>query len=92
MATAWFQQPLFSLFSRLNFLLFKKFGGNNQSLIVGLFLWTAAVASTDKHASSSAITVDITGNVVLTMASFVFFISCEELFIFPFFVVVFVIN
>ena len=74
MATAWFQQPLFSLFSGLHFLLFKKFSGNNQSLIVGLFLWAAAVALTDKHASSSAITFDITSNVVLTVASFVFFI------------------
>ena len=62
MATAWFQQPLFSLFSQLNFLLFKK-GDNNQRLTVGFFLWAAAVALTAKHAPSSAITFDITGSV-----------------------------
>ena len=73
MATSWFQQPLFSLFSHLNFLLFKN-GDNSQSLIVGFFLWAAAVALTDKHAPYLAIPFDITGEVVLTVASFVLFI------------------
>ena len=71
MATALFQQPLFSLFSQLNFLLFKN-GDNSQSLTVGFFLWAAAVELTYKHAPSSANTFDITGNVVLTVASFGF--------------------
>ena len=72
-ATAWFQQPLISLFSHLNFLLFKN-GDNSQSLIFGFSLWAVAVALTDKHAPSSAIPFDNTGNIVLTVASFVFFI------------------
>ena len=72
MATAWFQQPLFLLFSQLNFLLFK-ICDNSQSLTVGLFLWAAAVALTDEHAPSLAITFDITGNVDPTVSSFVFF-------------------
>ena len=94
MATAWFQQPLFFIVYSLKFVFFFFVYkcDNSQSLIVGFFLWAAAVALTDKHASSSAITFDITCNVVLKVASFVFFISCEELFVFPFFVVVFVIN
>ena len=91
MATAWFQQPLFSLFSQLNFLLFKN-GDNSQSLTVGFFLWAAAVALTDKHAPSSAITFDITGNVDPIVASFVFFIWCEVLFVFPFCLTVFIFN
>ena len=41
---------------------------------------------TDKHASSSAITFDITGNVVFTVGSFVSLIWCEVLFVFPFWV------
>ena len=39
---------------------------------------------TDKHASSSAITFDITGNVVFIVGSFVSLIWCEVLFVFPF--------
>ena len=73
MATAWFQQPLFSLFSHLNFLLLKN-GDNSHSLMVGFFLWAAAVALIDKHAPSSASTFDVTGNVDPTVASFIFFI------------------
>ena len=46
----------------------------------------------DKHASSSAITFDITGNVVFTVGSFVSLIWCEVLFIFPSCVNVFVFN
>ena len=91
MATAWFQQPLFSLFSQLNFLLFE-ICDNSQSLTVGFFLWAAAVALTDEHAPSSAITFDITGNVDPTVASFVFFIWCKVLFVFPFCVSTFVFN
>ena len=72
MATVWFQQPLFLLFSQLHFLLFKN-GDNSQSSIVGFFLCAVAVTLTDKHAPSSANTFDITGNVVLTVARFVFF-------------------
>ena len=44
---------------------------------------------TDKHASSSAITFDITGNVVFTVDSFVSLIWCEVLFVFPFWVMFF---
>ena len=41
---------------------------------------------TDKHASSSAITFDITGNVVFIVGSFVSLIWYEVLFVFPFWV------
>ena len=44
---------------------------------------------TDKHASSSAITFDITGNVVFTEGSFVSLIWCKVLFVFPFWVMFF---
>ena len=71
MATVWFQQPLFSLFSQLHFLLFKD-GDNNQSLTDGFFLWAAAVELKDKHAPSSPNTFDITGNVVPTVDRVVF--------------------
>ena len=47
---------------------------------------------TDKHASSSAITFDITGNVVFTVGSFVSLIWCEVLFVFPFWVMFFASN
>ena len=47
---------------------------------------------TDKHASSSAITFDITGNVVFTVGSFVSLIWCEVLFVFPLCVIVFLFN
>ena len=43
----------------------------------------------DKHASSSAITFDITGNVVFVMGSIESLIWCEVLFVFPFWVIVF---
>ena len=43
----------------------------------------------DKHASSSAITFDITGNVVFIGGSFESLIWCEVLFIFPFWVMLF---
>ena len=73
MATTWFQQPLFSLFSQLNYLLFK-ICDNNQSLTVGFFLWAAAVVLTDGHAPFPTITFIITGNVNPTEINFVFFI------------------
>ena len=44
---------------------------------------------TDKHASSSAITFNITGNVVFTVGSFASLIWCEVLFVFPFWVMFF---
>ena len=44
---------------------------------------------TDKHASSSTITFDITGNVVFIVGSFVSPIWCEILFVFPFWVMFF---
>ena len=91
MATAWFQQPLFSLFSQLNYLLFKVCD-NSQSLTVGFFLWAAAVALTDGHAPFPAITFVITGNVNPTVTNFVFFIWCKVLFVSPFCVTVFVFN
>ena len=76
MAIAWFQQPLFSLLSQLNFLLFK-ICDNSQSLKVGFFLLAAAVSLTDGHAPFPAITFDFTGNADPTVASFVFFIWCK---------------
>ena len=91
MATAWFQHPLFSLFSQLNYLLFK-ICDNSQSLTADFFLRAAAIALADGHDPSLAITFDITGNVDPTVASFVFFIWCKVLFVFPFCVSAFVFN
>ena len=91
MATAWFQQPLFSLFSQLNFILFK-ICDNNQSLTIGFFLLAAAVASTDGQAPSSAITFDFTGNVDPTVASFVFLYLVQGAFVSPFCISTFVFN
>ena len=79
MAATRFQQPLFSLFSQLNFLLFK-ICDNSQSLTVGFFLLAAVVALTDGHAPSPAITLDFTGN---ADPSF-FFIWCKVLLCFHF--------
>ena len=44
---------------------------------------------TDKHASSSAITFDITGNVVFIVGSFISLTWCEVIFVFPFWVMFF---
>ena len=60
--------------------------------MIGFFLWAVAVALIDKHAPLSAITIDFTGNVDPTVANFIFFIWCEVLFVFPFWVNVFVFN
>ena len=57
--------------------------------MIGFFLWAAAVALTDKHAPLSSITFDFIGNVDPTVASFIFFIWCEVLCVFPFWVIVF---
>ena len=57
-ATAWFQQPLFSLFSHLNFLLFK-ICGSSQSLTFGFLLLAAAVTLTDGNAPSPAIIFEV---------------------------------
>ena len=83
MATAWFQQPLFSLFSRLNFLLFK-ICDSSQSLTFGFFLLAATVALTDGHAPSPAITFEFTGNADPVVASFIFFNWCKVLLCFYF--------
>ena len=91
MAAARFQQPLFSLFSQLNFLLFK-ICDNSQSLTVGFFLLAAAVALTDGHAPSPAITLDFTGNADPTVASFVFLYLVQSAFVFSFCVSTFVFN
>ena len=45
-----------------------------------------------QHASSSAITFVITGNVVFTVGSFVSLIWCKVHFVFPFWVIVFLFN
>ena len=58
MATAWFQQPLFSLFSRLNFILFK-ICGSNQNLTFGFLLLAAAVTPIDGNAPFPAITFEV---------------------------------
>ena len=57
--------------------------------MIGFFLWTVAVALTDKHAPLSVITFDFTGNVDPTVSSFIFFIWCEVLFVFSPCVIVF---
>ena len=58
MATAWFQQLVFSLFSRLNFLLFK-ICGSSQSLTFGFLFLVAVVTLTDGNAPSPAITFEV---------------------------------
>ena len=60
--------------------------------MIGFFLWAVAVALTDKHAPLSVVTFDFTGNVDLTVASFIFFIWCEVLCVFPFWENVFLFN
>ena len=44
---------------------------------------------TDKHASSSAITFDITGNVVFIVGSFISLTWCGVIFVLPFWVMFF---
>ena len=60
--------------------------------MIGFFLWAVVVELTDKHAPLSAITFDFTGNVDPIVASFIFFIWCEVLFVLPFYVTIFLFN
>ena len=47
---------------------------------------------TDKHASSSTITFDITGNVIFVVGGFIFLTWCAVIFVFPLCVNVFLFN